>query len=281
MPTIAVVLGVTAALAIGQGGPPPNDYVARMAKEHSNDTPVASQATTTEPKAPVSAETVTYATVAGKPVTGYLARPKDARRNLPGIIVIHEWWGLNDNIRSMARRLAGEGYSALAVDLYGGHVATTPDAARTLMEAAMSDTAAADSNLKQAYTFLTEKEGAKRVGVVGWCFGGTWSLNAALLMPKKLDAAVIYYGHVITDPSRLKTLDMPILGFFGSEDQGIPVATVLTFEKVMKQERRKASVIVYKGAHHAFANPSGTHYEPAAAADAWRRTVEFFRIHLK
>ncbi len=279
-PTV-VLLGAVAAMAMGTGGPKADDYVARMAKEHSTDTPVATAEATVEPKVPVKGESVTYATVDGKPVEGYLARPEQAKKGLPGIIVIHEWWGLNDNIRAMTRRLAGEGYTALAVDLYGGQVAATPEAARKLMQAAMAGTAAADSNLEQAYSFLKEKEDAKRVGVVGWCFGGTWSLKAALLMPTKLDAAVVYYGQPVTDVARLKTLKMPVLGFFGSEDQGIPVATVREFEKAMKEAGRKASVLIYTGAHHAFANPSGTHYDPEAAADAWRRTVEFFNLHLK
>ena len=102
-----------------------------------------------EPARPVTAEEVTYGEVGGKPLRGYLARPKSPQGALPGLIVIHEWWGLNDNIRAMTRRLAGEGYQALAVDLYGGH-ADTPDAAMKLMNATMQNPAAGEENLKRA-----------------------------------------------------------------------------------------------------------------------------------
>ena len=101
----------------------------RMAQEHQHDKPTPSPAAMQEPAQPVTGEEVTYGEAGGKPLHGYAARPKSAQGALPSVIVIHEWWGLNDNIRAMARRLAGEGYQALAVDLYGGAHADTPDAA--------------------------------------------------------------------------------------------------------------------------------------------------------
>src|SRR3954467_3826190 len=168
---------------------------ARMAQEHKHDKPAPTQAAVQEPSHPVSTEEVTYAEVGGKPARGYLAAPKEAKGNLPGLIVIHEWWGLNDNIRAMTRRLAGEGYRALAVDLYGGATATSPDAAIKLMNVVLADTAPAAANLKQAVTYLKAK-GVKKIGVIGWCFGGGWSLQTALLAPSDIDATVIYYGHL-------------------------------------------------------------------------------------
>ncbi len=270
-----------AAMVSGVGHAAADDYVDRMAREHRDDVPVASAATAVAPAGEVATRDVVYATVGGHEVTGYLASPKDAAEGAPGVIVIHEWWGLNDNIRAMVRQLAGQGYAALAVDLYGGAVAETPEKARELMQAAMADSAAADSNLRQAYAYLTDRLKAPRVGSLGWCFGGGWSLETALLFPKQLDAAVIYYGHLVSDRDRLATLGVPILGLFGAEDRGIPVEDVRVFESTLKALGKDATIVVYPGAGHAFANPSGQGYRPDAAEDAWHRTLGFLATHLK
>jgi carboxymethylenebutenolidase len=253
---------------------------ARMAQEHQHDKPVATQAAMQEPARPVSAEEVTYGNVGGKPVHGYLARPKDAKGPLPGLVVIHEWWGLNDNIRAMTRRLAGEGYQALAVDLYGGATADTPDAATKLMTGVVSNPAPAQDNLKQAVAYLKGK-GVKKLGVIGWCFGGGWSLQTALLAPNDVNATVIYYGRLETDPAKLAPLKSPVIGFFGAADNSIPVATVHAFEAELKKEGKPVEVHVYDGAGHAFANPSGGNYRPEAAKDSWTKTTAFFAKHLK
>jgi len=250
-----------------------------MAREHANDAPVANDASEATPDAEVETETVTYATVDGKPVEGFLARPKGVEGPLPGIIVIQEWWGLNDNIRSMARQLAGQGYEALAVDLYGGKSATTPEEARGLMSASMEHADALKDNLKQAYAYLSGD--GQKVGTIGWCYGGGWSLQTALALPDKVDATVIYYGRLVTDEDELAPLQMPILGFFGAEDQGITVDSVHAFEKALKALGKDASIHIYDGANHAFANPSGRSYQPEAAKDAWAKTLTFFDANLK
>ena len=138
----------------------------------------------------------------------------------------------------------------------------------------------AEANLRQAYDFLDNRLGARSVGTIGWCFGGGWSLNTALLMPDKIDATVIYYGRLVTDAEILSALNMPILGLFGSEDRGIPVDTVRAFEKTLKLLGKDVDITVYEGANHAFANPSGTRYQAEAAEDAWNKTVRFLRQHL-
>ena len=258
----------------------------RMAAEHAGDRPVAGAAAdapsgVAEPPAgEVATERVVYATVGGKEVTGYLARPAATTGGLPGVIVIHEWWGLNDNVETMARMLAHQGYAALAVDLYGGENAEGPEGARALMQEVMDDPAPAKDNLRQAHAYLTETLGAPSTGVIGWCFGGGWSLQTALTIPE-LDAAVMYYGRVVTDPEELKALDAPLLGLFGEEDQGIPVEGVREMEAALETLGKDATVHVYPGAGHAFANPSGTHYVPEAAKDAWDKTTAFFAEHLK
>jgi carboxymethylenebutenolidase len=262
----------------------------QMAAAHQHDHPAATPAATAAPAQPVDGEEVVFGQTQGQPMRGYLARPREqvgkpsggtavAPVPLPGLIVIHEWWGLNDNIKAMTRRLAGEGYTALAVDLYGGKVADTPDGAKQLMGGVMGNPAAAVAVLRAADDYL-KQQGAPKVGVIGWCFGGAWSLETALEIPQGIDAAVVYYGRPEKDRARLERLRAPLLGFFGADDQSIPPAAVHEMEATLKQLGKDVEVHVYDGAGHAFANPSGTNYRPEAAADAWKRTVAFLKEHL-
>ncbi|MEM8640347.1 MAG: dienelactone hydrolase family protein [Cyanobacteria bacterium P01_G01_bin.54] len=252
---------------------------------HEGDRPVATEITAFAPSQPVLAGTVTYGTTAaGEPMQGYLARPAEDFEPHPAIIVIHEWWGLNDNVATMTRRLAGEGYTALAVDMYGGQVAETREQALELVGTVRNDQGGserAQENLRQAYAYLETTQNAPAIASLGWCFGGTWSLNTALLFPTELDAAVIYYGGgITTDPEQLKTLEMPIIGFFGEEDSNPDPATVAEFERVLQELDKSVEVHLYEGAGHAFANPSGTRYVAAAAMDAWEKTIAFLAEHL-
>ncbi|HYE96165.1 MAG TPA: dienelactone hydrolase family protein [Rubricoccaceae bacterium] len=259
-----------------------DDHVDRMAEEHEHDAPTGSPAVAGADSLDVTAAEVVYDTLGGHPVTGYLARPSsaDPATPLPGLIVIHEWWGLNDHIRAMTRRLANEGYAALAIDLYGGQTADTPDAARTLMERTLPQGEALMGSVASALAFLRLQQRAPRVGVIGWCFGGGWALETALSHPGQVDAAVMYYGRVVTDGDRLAMLDAPLLGHFGEADQGIPVADVRQMEQRLRDLRKPAEIHVYEGADHAFANPSGGNYHEDAAEASWRRTVAFLSTHL-
>ncbi|MDX1440625.1 MAG: dienelactone hydrolase family protein [Rubricoccaceae bacterium] len=257
------------------------DYAERMAVEHSGETPVATAGTAGADTLDVDVMDVVYATVEGQEISGYLAKPREAEGPVPGVIVIHEWWGLNDNIRAMTRKLAAEGYAALAVDLYRGRVAENPSDARTYMGEAMENAEASRENLRQAHNFLSDEYGAPRVGSIGWCFGGGWSLQSALAMPDELDVTVIYYGRLVTDSEALASIEAPIIGFFGAEDDGIPVEQVRTFERALNDLGKDVEVHVYGGADHAFANPSGERYNEEAAADSWQRTVAFLAEHLK
>lgn len=257
------------------------DFIDRMEMEHSGDTPVANGSTDYEAPAEVTTENVTYATVDGTEVTGYFARPQEAEGELPGIIVIHEWWGLNDNIRMMTRKLAAQGYKALAVDLYMGETAESPDQAGSLARKAGDHPEQAISNLKQAYRYLDEQQNVTKTGTIGWCFGGGWSLQTALALPNEIDATVIYYGHLVNDTEQLKKLQMPVIGFFGAEDNGIPPDEVHKFEEALNKAGVTNSIHIYEGAGHAFANPSGTRYQKEAAEDAWNKTTAFFEKYLK
>ena len=252
----------------------------RTAEAHAHDVPVATPAATTPPVAEVTGRTISYGTVGGVPVEGYLVRPKQSRGRLPGLIVIHEWWGLNDNVRDEAARLAAEGYVVLAVDLYAGKVATEPPAAMKLSQQLTASPGPAEDNLRAAYAYLEKVEKAPRIGTLGWCLGGRWSLRTALLFPDQVDATVIYYGTLKADEAELARLQMPILGLFASKDRVVPAATVTAFEATMKRLGKDVDIHMYEGAEHGFANPSGTVYEPRAAEDSWRLTTAFLREHL-
>ena len=281
----ALTLGLAIALqACNATSTSSDEFTDRMAQEHQGEKPVATEVALAPPAQAVTSQSVEYATVYGTVVTGFLAQPTSAVENgesLPGIIAIHEWWGLNDNIKAVAERLAGEGYSVLAVDLYEGAVADKPDQAKQLMQGVMGQPAPAEENLLQAYDYLVDQLGAPAVGSIGWCFGGAWSLNTGLLIPDELDALVIYYGRLESDERVLSPLITPVAGFFGGLDQGIPVDDVKAFEATLVGLGRSPEIHIYDDADHAFANPSGQRYNAAAAADAWDKTTAFLAQHLK
>jgi carboxymethylenebutenolidase len=256
------------------------EYVESMGREHAGDTPVANQMTEGAAPREVTTKTVEYADLDGKVVAGHLAMPADGEATA-AMIVIHEWWGLNDNVRAMAEKLAAEGYAALAIDLYEGGVATDRDGAMALMRTAQENDERLEENLLQARTWLGETLGVEKVGVIGWCFGGGWSLRAGLGLGDAIAATVIYYGRLVTDAAELAPLTSPVLGIFGAEDGGIPVDSVKAFEAAMAEAGKPASIHIYDGADHAFANPSGTRYNAEAAEDAWARTVAFLAENLQ
>jgi carboxymethylenebutenolidase len=213
-------------------------------------------------------------------VTGVLYAP-DGKGPFPGIVVIHEWWGLNDWVKEQASKLADQGYVALAVDLYRGKVATTPDEAHEIMRGVPEDRAQRD--LHAAVEFLKAQTNVNkdRMGAIGWCMGGGYALDVALLEPS-LRADVINYGHLATDPASIEKIHAAVLGIFGGQDKGISVDDVKKFEQALKQQGNKVEIVVYPDAGHAFENPNNkTGYRPEDAADAWKRTVNFLASTLK
>ncbi|MEO0868547.1 MAG: dienelactone hydrolase family protein [Cyanobacteria bacterium J06642_11] len=260
---------------------PASSSATAMAELHKDDVPVASPAAKDVAEDAVITEDITYGALDNIPFTGYLAQPADTSEPLPGLIVIQEWWGLNDNIRTMTRRLAAEGYTALAVDLYDGAVAENRDEAKTLVQAAIQNPERLTQNVVAAYTYLLNDQLTPTVGSIGWCFGGSWSLNTALALPTDLDAAVIYYGgQISTDSTTLAPLEMPIQGHFGSLDTNPSPETVRKFKAALDELGKESEIYLYEGANHAFANPSGTRYNPEAADLAWERTLSFLKTHL-
>lgn len=254
----------------------------RTADAHASDKPVATPAATKAPARPVNSRAAVYTRINGEPVSGWLAWPAgESTADLPGLIVIHEWWGLNDNIKATAERLAGEGYVTLAVDLYRGSSAGNPKEAMGLMQSLNKEADLGRENLAGAYEYLTTVSGAGKVGSIGWCLGGRWSLQAALRLPETLDATVIYYGNVIDDREQLATLQMPVLGLFAGVDPIVPKDTVVAFRDTMKELGKQIDVHIYPDAKHAFSNPSGLAYDPEAADDAWQKTTAFLAAHLQ
>jgi carboxymethylenebutenolidase len=279
-------IAVVALAACGQDAPPSaaaaeSAAVATAAGQHAHDTPTASPALGLAPRAPVLEREVAYGEAKTRNLVGFLAMPADAAEPLPGLIVIHEWWGLDDNVKAMARRLAGEGYVALAVDLYGGETAETPDSAQQLMKGVVEDPDAARANLRQAYEYLEKYAFAPRIGSIGWALGGGWSLQAAMDMPDQLDATVMYYGQIVNDPKLLAPLGMPILGLFGALDESIPASDVLAFRKTLSELGKSSKILLYPRASHAFANPSGGNYNAEAAEASWQEVVTFLEASLK
>jgi carboxymethylenebutenolidase len=253
--------------------------LANMAREHANDSPVPSPMAWTEPAQPVSGEAVAYTTVDGQVVNGWLARPDNAAEELPALIVIHQWWGLDDSIRRAGERLAGQGYVTLAVDLYQGSVAATPKDAMRMSRGLSGNEAAGLANIQDAIAYL-KNAGATKIGVIGWCMGGRWSLLTALNFHADIDASIIYYGGVTDNKEELAVLDMPVLGIFAGDDFIVPPKKAYAFATAMAELKKDLEFYMYRDADHAFSNPSGTDYNPEAAADAWEKTTAFLERNL-
>jgi len=207
---------------------------------------------------------------------GYLAKPS-VDGLYPGVIMIHEWWGLNDNIKDMAEKLASHGYIVFAVDLYDGKVGTTADEARQLRSS--FEQSQWTENMNTAVSYIEENYSPSSLGSIGWCFGGGQSLNLAL-NNDNMDATVIYYGQLVTDSKELSRIHWPMLGIFAELDSGIPPETVKEFESSLNEVGIENDIYIYSGVNHAFANPSGDRYAPDESKDAWQKTLEFFKDNL-
>lgn len=216
----------------------------------------------------------------GETVQGILYTPA-GKGPFPGIVVIHEYWGLNDWVKEQASKLADQGYAALAIDLYRGKVGTTPDEAHEIMRGVPEDRAKRD--LHAAMMFLQSQHHVKknRIAAIGWCMGGGYALDVAVQEPT-LRAAVINYGHLAADDDSLKPIRASILGLFGGQDRGIPVYDVMKFQAALKRQGNRVEIHVYPDAGHAFENPNNKEgYRAEDAADAWQRTVAFLADTLK
>ena len=223
--------------------------------------------------------------------TGYLVYPELANNTqqqqrqepMPAVIMIHEWWGLNEHIKNQADILAKEGYVVLAVDLYRGEVAADSNRAMELTSSVRNNSASAIDNLQSAVNYVKSLEmvDGSRIASLGWCFGGDWSLQLALNSSENpLAATIVYYGRPVTDTPSLSSISWPILGIFGDQDRAIPVESVKQFTSALNASGVTNEIYLYEGVGHAFANPSGDNYAPKETADAWQKTIGFLRTYL-
>ncbi len=219
---------------------------------------------------------------------GYLVYPVSTNdtlgNKLPAVVMIHEWWGLNENIKNMANILAKQGFVVLAVDLYKGKVANTPQRATELAQSVRSNQNISIANLQSAvkYLGLLPNVDDSKIVSMGWCFGGGQSLQLALNSQEhKLAATIIYYGTpLVTNESSLSKIKWPVLGIFGDKDQAIPLEQVNLFRKSLDQNGITNEIHIYKGVGHAFANPSGDNYAPKETEDAWQKTLSFLKKYV-
>ena len=214
---------------------------------------------------------------------GFLAEP-EGKGPFPGVVVIQEWWGLTDWIKDNAKRLADQGYVALAPDLYRGKATDDPMVAGQLAKGLPQDRALRD--LKAAADYLARRDNVDkdRLGSIGWCMGGGYSLQLALSDPR-IKACAMCYGRPETDAAKLKPLRATVLGIFGEEDRGIPPDMVHKFEAALKEAGKKVDRIEEFKAGHGFMRPSGETRNPAYREDeakkAWRDIDNFFAKTLK
>ncbi len=219
-------------------------------------------------------EMITFPTADGRTGSAYaLMAPGENRRYL---IVIHEWWGLNDHIKQEAERLHADlGLNVLAVDLYDGQVTDKREEAGKLMQNAN------ETRIRAILKGALAKAGATaQIATLGWCFGGGWSLQTALLAGEQAKACVVYYGMPEKDPNRLQTLRAPVLGIFARQDGWITPEVVSAFEQNMKKARRPVTIRQFD-ANHAFANPSNPNYDRQAADKAYQESINFINDKMK
>lgn len=228
--------------------------------------------------------TISFKRPDGKAVDGYLAEPAGGGNNAPGIVVIQEWWGLNDQIRGVADRLAAAGYRALVPDLYRGKLGLKAEEAQHLMDgldfadAASQDIAGAVAHLKSS--------GSARVGVTGFCMGGALTLLSAVFVPD-MDAGVVWYGYPPLEYIDAGKIKAPLMGHFALEDEAFPIAKVDELERKLEAAKVQFEFHRYP-AKHAFANEEADSkglamlkYDAALAEHAWNRTMAFFQTQLR
>lgn len=213
---------------------------------------------------------------AGAQVTASLVMPGGQQGAWPGLVLVHEWWGLTEHIKDVARRFAREGFVALAPDLYG-EVAHTPEQAQRLM--AQLDEDRAFAMLKAALDYVRALRFVNgQVGIVGWCMGGRLALMTAVRDAP--DAAVVFYGRPEAYLDRIGQIKCPVLGLYGEADPAIPLERVEALRAALAQHHIPHEIITYPDAPHAFYNDTSANYRPEAARNAWHRTLAFFHAHL-
>jgi carboxymethylenebutenolidase len=227
------------------------------------------------PAVEVTATEIAYGDAAVLTHNGYFVLPTEVGEVLPGIILIHDQWGLNNTIRAMARRLSGEGYAVLAIDLFSGKTAASAAEGDELVSQFLGDRVAVLDNIGHARSWLEENGLPPRIGTVGFGFGGEWALDAALEFGDGIDAIVMFYGRVNNDTEELETLSAPLLGIFAAQDATIPLRDITQFRSSLRDLDKDALILIHSNVGHDFANPDSGAYNHDAAMENWATTLEF------
>jgi carboxymethylenebutenolidase len=220
-------------------------------------------------------ETLTFKRPDGGDCAGYYAR-LDAGDDVPGVVVIQEWWGVNEHIRGVADRLAANGYRALVPDIYRGKVTVEAAEAAHLM-GALDFKDAATQDLRGAVQYL--KQNSRKVAAIGFCMGGALSILVAIHVPE-VDAVSCWYGVPPPEAGDPRTIRIPVQGHFALKDQHFPTAVVDALEAKLKQGGVRHDFHRYQ-ANHAFANETAPYYDHEAAELAWQRSLVFLAMHCK
>jgi carboxymethylenebutenolidase len=218
---------------------------------------------------------ISYAGADGNELLGYLALPEGPGPH-PAVLLIHEWWGLNEGITILADALAAEGYVVLAADGYRGRVASTIPGALRLRLGTPTEQVEADMDAALAYLLSREEVDRERVASMGFCFGGGHSLQLGLRQSENLALTILYYGAVVTDPELLRPLTdgQPVLGIFAEEDNTIFPEEVIEFEAALNSLDIENEITIYPGVGHAFLTEEN-YDQPGAAGDAWQQALAF------
>lgn len=229
---------------------------------------------------PAAPETSFVHVGSGEQAAGAFVAWPPGTQAAPAIVVVHEWWGLNSQIRALARRLSSQGYLVIVPDLYHGKVASDPMKAHELMRGLESTEALGTLEAAVAWVRAQPRAAKSRVGVIGFCMGGGLALGLGLQDPS-IAATVMFYGSPETDPEKLAKLKGALQGHFGELDEGIPRKRVDEFRAALQKAGKSAEIYTYPGAGHAFMHDGVESYRPDAARQAWARMLAFFQKRLR
>ncbi len=239
-------------------------------------------ATVTAPDIQLTTKMVEFPTKGAKPTApGYLAYPAEGQGPFPGVVVIQEWWGLDDHIKWVTELMARNGFAAVAPDLYRGQVAKEPNEAQKLAMGLIMDQAISD--VQGAVDYLGSQDFVKpnKVGVMGFCMGGGIAMRMAWKGTGALGAVVIFYGAGVTPTDdELKAVSVPLLGLYGGDDKSISAENIQMWQTKLKADGKINEMYTYKGAPHAFFNNTRPSYNAEASMDAYKRTLDWFRKYL-
>jgi carboxymethylenebutenolidase len=286
--TVLALIAVSCALAAGGCGARDAGHDGGIAPPEADATAVAPPVANAAPvnaarqvaDVPLVEQDLAYGEATDTNLVGYLVMPADIVEPLPGLIIIHAEAGLDEETRALARRLAGQRYIALAVDLYAGASAENARDAATRAGALVERAETTLDNIRQAYDYLTRYAFVPSVAAIGMASGGSWALRAGIALPDELDGVVMYYGQIITESTALGQLTAPVLGHFAGLDESILAADVRLFRTRLLEAGKRAEINIYPNVQPGFASEVSAAYDAAVADEAWQTTLEFLDLNL-